>query len=296
VIAIAALVAIGLDAGYTINGVLSSNTPTLAFTLGPAYRDLNYCGSQTLDLYVPAAAARRPLPLAVFVHGGGTVSGDKTNLKPVFLNALASAGYAVASVNYRLAPMAKFPAQLEDVKCAIRYLRDRAAAYGLDPSEIFAFGTSVGGQFVVIAALTGPHSIFDVGPYLSQPSTLKAVVDIFGPANLSERAGFTPAGMLRVFGANSSQSDLVRASPTHYVVPNAPPIMLVHGIQDAKVPESQSIELYNDLIAAGDTAEFVPVQNMGHLFAQVGSKPIDPSLEQIGQDIVDFFNRYLEGS
>jgi acetyl esterase/lipase len=127
VVAMAALVAVGLDAGYTISGVLSSNTPTLAFTLGAAHRDLTYCGAQTLDLYLPAAAARHPLPLAVFAHGGGVVSGDKTNLKPVFLNALASAGYAVASVNYRLAPAAKFPAQLEDVKCAIRYLRDKAA-------------------------------------------------------------------------------------------------------------------------------------------------------------------------
>jgi dipeptidyl aminopeptidase/acylaminoacyl peptidase len=72
--------------------------------------------------------------------------------------------------------------------------------------------------------------------------------------------------------------------------------MLVHGIQDAKVPESQSIELYNDLLAVGDATQFVPVQNMGHLFVQVGSKPLDPSLEQIGQDIVDFFNRYLAGS
>jgi acetyl esterase/lipase len=296
VVAIAALVAIGLDAGFTINGVFSSNTPALGFPLGAADRDVNYCGSQTLDLYMPATAARHPLPLAVFVHGGGVVSGDKTNLKPVFLNALASAGYAVASVNYRLAPMAKFPAQLEDVKCAIRYLRDKAATYGLDPNEIFAFGTSVGGMFVALDALTGPHSVFDVGPYLNQPSSVRAVVDIFGPANLSERAGFTPSGVLRVFGANSGPDDLVRASPTHYVVPNAPPIMLVHGVQDAKVPESQSIELYNDLVAMGDATQFVPVQNMGHLFVQVGSKPPDPSLEQIGQDIVDFFNRYLAGS
>lgn len=285
-----------MDAAITINGVLSSNTPSLGFTLGIADRDVTYCGSQAMDLYIPAVAARHPLPIAVFVHGGGVVGGDKTNLKPVFLNALASAGYAVASVNYRLAPMAKFPAQVEDVKCAIRFLRARATTYGLDASELFAFGTSVGGQFVALAALTGSHSVFDVGPYLDQASSVRAVVDIFGPANLSERAGFTPTGVLRVFGADTSPGDLVRASPTHYVVPNAPPILLVHGVQDAKVPESQSIELYDDLIAAGDQAEFIPVQNMGHLFVQVGSKPLDPSLEQLGQDIVDFFNRYLGAS
>jgi acetyl esterase/lipase len=290
------LVAIGLDAGYSISSMISASTPAVAFNLGTADRDVTYCGSQTLDLYIPAAAARHPLPLVMFVHGGGMTSGDKDNIRPIFLNALASAGYAVASINYRLAPMSKFPAQIEDVKCAIRYLREKAVTYGLDANEIFAFGTSVGGQFVALAALTGPHSGFDVGPYLDQSSALRAVVDFFGPANMNERAGFTPAGTLRDFGSNSSAADLSRASPTHYVIPNAPPIMLVHGLQDAKVPESQSIELYNDLIAAGDQSELVPVQNMGHMFMQVGSSPLDPSLDQIGTDMVDFFNRYLAGS
>jgi dipeptidyl aminopeptidase/acylaminoacyl peptidase len=88
----------------------------------------------------------------------------------------------------------------------------------------------------------------------------------------------------------------VLASPTHYVAENAPPMLLVHGAEDAKVPESQSIELYNDLAAAGDEAMLVPVQNMGHMFVQVGSKSLDPSLEQVGKDIVDFFNRYAGGS
>jgi acetyl esterase/lipase len=289
------LIAIGFAAAYTINGVLSASTPHVAFALGAADRDVTYCDSQTLDLYIPAAASRRPLPLAVYVHGGGMTAGDKTNLSPTFLEALAGAGYAVASMNYRLAPMSKFPAQLEDVKCAIRFLRDRAAAYDLDRNEIFAFGTSVGGQLVALAALTGPHSVFDVGPYMSQPSSVSAVVDMFGPANLTEGGGYSSSGILRVFGANSSRSDLVRASPTHYVVPNAPPILLVHGAQDAEVPADQSVELYNDLAAAGDQVHLVLVQNMGHMFVQVGSKPLDPSLEQIGNDLVDFFNRYTVG-
>jgi acetyl esterase/lipase len=293
VVAIAAIVGISLCAVYTINGVLSASTPRVAFTLGTSYRDLTYGNAQRLDLYVPAAAARHPLPLAVYVHGGGMTAGDKDNMNPVFLNALASAGYAVASVNYRLAPMSRFPAQIEDVKRAIRYLRNRAARYGLDRSEVFAFGTSVGGQLVALAALTGPNSVFDVGPYLDQPSSVNAVVDFFGPANLTGDAGFSPTGYLRVFGVNWSQSDLVRASPTHYVVADAPPILLVHGVQDAKVPQSQSIELYSDLAAAGDQTQLVLVQNMGHMFVQVGSKPLEPSIDQIGRDIVDFFNRYL---
>ena len=217
-------------------------------------------------------------------------AGDKSDINPVLLDALASAGYAVASVNYRLAPESRFPTQLEDVKCAIRFLRAKAPSYGLNGSEMFAFGTSVGGQLVALAALTGPHSTFDVGPYPTEPSNLLAVVDIFGPANLTERAaGFSPSGVQQVFG-NNDHRDLVLASPTHFVVPNSPPILLVQGVDDTKVLKSQSIELYRDLKAAGDRTQLVLVQNMGHMFMQVGPRPLDPSLRQIGKDIVSFFD------
>ncbi len=217
-------------------------------------------------------------------------AGDKSDLNPVFLDALASAGYAVASVNYRLAPQVKFPAQIEDVKCAIRYLRAKAPRYGLNGSEIFAFGTSVGGELVALAALTGQHSAFDVGPYATEPSNLIAVADIFGPANLTERAsGFSPSGIQQVFG-NNDHRGLVLASPTHFVAPNSPPILLVQGVDDTKVLKSQSIELYRDLKAAGDQTQLILVQNMGHMFTHVGPKPLDPSLRQIAKDIVIFFD------
>src|SRR5208282_427991 len=120
-------------------GCSTAPPPNVVFTRGTADRNLTYCNSQTLDLYIPRAAVTRPLPIAMYVHGGGMTAGDKSDLNPVFLDALASAGYAVASVNYRLAPQFKFPAQIEDVKCAIRYLRAKAPKYGLNASEIFAF-------------------------------------------------------------------------------------------------------------------------------------------------------------
>lgn len=222
-------------------------------------------------------------------------SGDKSDLNPAFLGTLASAGYAVASVNYRLAPASRFPAQIEDVKCAIRYLRNTASTYGLNPNEVFAFGTSVGGQLVALADLTGPHSTYDVGPYPNQSSQLSAVADLFGPANLTQHAsGFSPSGIQAVFGGNDRR-DLVLASPTHYVAPGSPPILLVQGMDDTKVLESQSIEFYDDLRSAGDPADLVLVQHMGHMFMQVGSKPFDPSVQQIANDIVRFFNNALSG-
>lgn len=268
-----------------------STTPsTVPFALGTAKRNVTYCNSQALDLYIPRVVGNRPLPIVMYVHGGGMTAGDKSNLNPAFLDALATAGYAVASVNYRLAPESRFPAQLEDVKCAIRYLRAKAVSLGLDGREMFAFGTSVGGQLVALAALTGPHSTFDVGSYLSEPSNLLAVADLYGPANLTEQAsGFTPSGIQQVFGTFSHR-DLILASPTHYVAPNSPPILLVQGVDDSTVLKSQSIELYRDLKAAGDPTQLVLVQHMGHMLEQVGPRPLDPSVREIGHDIVRFFD------
>ena len=271
----------------------STALPQVAFKLGTAYRDLTYCNSQKLDLYVPRAAVARPLPIAIYVHGGGMTAGDKSDIDPVFLNTLASAGYAVASVNYRLAPASRFPAQIEDVKCAIRYLRANAHMYGVNGRRIVAFGTSVGGELVALADLTGPHSAFDTGPYPTEPSNISAAADMFGPANLTERAsGFSASGIQDVFGNN--HQDAILASPTHYVVPNAPPILLVQGVNDTKVLESQSVELYRELKAAGDPTQLVLVQNMGHMFEHVGPKPLDPSLRQIAHDVESFFSNALK--
>ena len=292
VVSVVAIFVICVYSSFVINGVLASNAPaTVSFTLGTAHRDVTYCDSQTMDIYVPSAASARPLPLAIYVHGGGLTAGDKSDISPLFLSALASAGYAVASVNYRLAPQYKFPAQIDDLKCAIRFLRANAQAYGVNGSEMFAFGTSSGGELVALAALTGPHSEFDVGSYLNESSGLTAAVDMFGPANLTSYASYSDAQ--RVFGEN--QSEMVLASPTHYVAANSPPIMIVQGVNDTNVPESQSIQLYDELTAAGDQTQLILVRNMGHMFVQVGPEPISPSLAQIAQDMVSFFGRNQTG-
>ena len=277
-----------LAAIVALTAACSAGAPNVPFSLGTVHRDLTYCNGETLDLYVPRRAVR-PVPIALYVHGGGMSAGDKSDLNPLFLHALASDGYAVASLNYRLAPQFHFPAQIVDVKCAIRYLRDRAPVYGLNAHDVFAFGTSVGGELVAIAALTGSRSAFDVGPYAAEPSGLSAAVDMFGPANLTQPAsGFSASDIQQVFG--NHRSEVVLASPTHFVSPKAPPILLVQGENDAKVLKSQSIELYRDLKAAGDQAQLVLVRNMGHMFMQVGPKPPDPNLRKIAGDMVSFFD------
>jgi acetyl esterase/lipase len=280
---VGSVVLLGLAAGC--GNAAPVNVP---FTLGTAQRNLTYCSSQDLDLYIPRSATT-PLPVAIFVHGGGMTQGDKSNLPPAFLDPLAADGYAVASINYRLAPKSQFPAQIEDVKCAIRYLRAKAANYDLDKNEIFAFGTSAGGQLVALAALTGSYTTWDGGAYRSEPSTLTAAADMFGPANLTEQSGYTPSDLQDVFGG-AARRKLLQASPTHFVAPGAPPILLIQGADDTKVHKAQSIELYGDLKAAGDTTQLVLVRNMGHMFVQVGAKPIDPSFQELVRGLVSFFD------
>lgn len=301
IVCIAALVLTCLYSAFAIHRLIVSDAllppPPVTFNFGTAYRNVTYCNSQTLDVYVPRNAASRPLPLAIFVHGGGLTAGDKAYLNPTFLNALARAGFAVASLNYRLAaaslnyrlaPSNQFPAQIEDVKCGIRYLRAHARTYDTNPSKIFAFGTSYGGTLVALAALTGGHSQFDVGPYATTSSAVTAAVDMFGPANLP---GWISAPYFHVvFGGN--RANLVLASPAHYVTANAPPILIVQGTADTTVPASQSAELYRKLSAAGDQTQLVLVRHMGHMFAQVGSEHINPSLPQIAADMVSWFDRH----
>ena len=293
IVAIVALLLICSYSAFAIQRLAASNAPPyVTFTLGTAYRDVTYCNAQTLDLFVPSAASTRPLPLAIFVHGGGLTQGDKGYLNPIFLNALARAGFAVADLNYRLAPQSKFPAQIEDVKCGIRYLRAHVETYDISSINLFAFGTSYGGTLVSLAALTGSQSPFDVGPYLNQSSAVLAAVDMFGPADLP---GWIPSQAVNVdFGGN--RANLLLASPTHYVKANAPPILIVQGAEDRSVPESQSVELYTKLHAAGDQTQLMLVHNMGHMWAQVGPNPIDPPMTQIANDMVSWFERYMAES
>jgi acetyl esterase/lipase len=298
IVCVAALLLICLYSAFSIHRVIAANAPpAVTFTLGTAYRDVTYCNSQTLDVYAPSKAATRPLPLAIFVHGGGLTAGDKGYLNPTFLNALVRAGFAVASLNYRLAtgilsyrlaPSYPFPAQIQDVKCGIRYLRAHAQAYDINPSKIFAFGTSYGGTLVALAALTGGHSRFDVGPYAATSSAIAAAVDMFGPADLP---GWISTQSFHIaFGNN--RANLVLASPVHYTRANAPPILIVQGTADTTVPESQSAEFYRKLSAYRDHTQLILVQHMGHMFAQVGSLPINPGLMQIATDMVSWFKRY----
>lgn len=249
-----------------------------------------------LDLYYPHGKATGPLPVAVYIHGGGWTKGDKAGGAGMLaLGEVLRCGYLVASINYRLAPEFKFPAQIEDAKCAIRYLRAHAKELNLDPERIGVWGSSAGGHLAALVGTADASAGFDTsGGWTNHSSRVRAVVNIFGPADLSPRGEL---GNLRVgqtvFGAQSSDDPVLKqASPVTHVSADDPPFLLLHGNRDRLVPLSQSQMLLAQLRAAGVPASLVVVTNAGHGFAPVGGTP-NPDRQELARMIADFFDQHL---
>ena len=190
-----------------------------------------------MDIRYPRSTDGR-WPVAMYVHGGGWTGGDeKGGTGAEDISGLQKAGFLVVSVNYRLAPEYKFPAMIEDVKCAVRFLRARAAEYNLDPDHIGAWGSSAGGHLVALLGLADESAGWDVDEYLEYSSRVQAVVDMFGPADLTVPfSGGYDNLKDTVFGG----FDAALASPVTYATPGDPPFLILHGDKDELVPITQS--------------------------------------------------------
>jgi acetyl esterase/lipase len=205
-------------------------------------------------------------------------------------------GYLVVSVNYRLAPQYKFPAQIEDVKCAIRFLRAKASNYGLNPEKIGVWGGSAGGHLVALLGTTDAGAGLEgSGGYSNQSSRVRAVVDFFGPAELNTMfRGHQLDVMENVFGVTDPESPVLKvAGPVTYISKDDPPFLIVHGDKDAVVPLNQSQILYDRLLAAGVPAKLVVVKNAGHTFTPTGGS-ISPTRIEITTMVADFFDKILK--
>jgi acetyl esterase/lipase len=249
-----------------------------------------------MDVYYPAKA-ESAWAAVLYVHGGGWTTGDKTRGSGIEeIPALVEAGFLTVAVNYRMAPEYTFPAMIEDVRCAVRYLRAHANKYNLDPQRIGAFGTSAGGHMVALMGTAGDETAWDVGEYLEQSSRVQAVVDYFGPTDLTEpsfNAGMDLA-KLKTFGARDrSDPVLAAASPVTYVTPDDPPFLIVHGDKDAAIPLIQSEILYELLQQANVTSELVIVHNAGHGLAPAGERPMSPTRAGVTQMMVAFLLEVL---
>jgi acetyl esterase/lipase len=236
-----------------------------------------------LDLWVPDSAT--PPPLVVWVHGGGFMFGDRRHLPETLrpnqvFDALLEAGLAVATIDYRHALEAPFPAQLHDAKAAVRYLRAHADELGISTERVGVAGESAGAHIAALVGLTahrpdleGSHGVLD------QSSAVDVVVDWYGPADLDTmpRVELPPAiaAKLPPEMATPPEDHLTRglvgaaradASPVSHVTAGAPPFLLVHGTADWLVPFAQSEQLHAALTAAGVPSTLVPVDGAQHIF------------------------------
>ena len=227
---------------------------------------------QKLNLYVPADTGEN-LPLIVWVHGGAWLGGNKTHYRPM---EYLSAGYAGASINYRLSQHAIFPAQIEDVKAAVRWLRANAETYRLDPNRFAAWGSSAGGHLVAMLGTAGDVAEFEVGENLEVSSRVQAVVDYYGPTDfLQMDAHRLPDGLVHD-APDSPESKLVggpiqehrdrvaKANPITYVSKDDPPFLIIHGDQDKLVPYHQSVLLKDALEGVEARVTFYKVEGGGH--------------------------------
>ena len=221
----------------------------------------------TLDYYKAAGPA--PHPAVIIVHGGGYVGGtSRSGSEAYAADFLAPAGYAVFSINYRLAP-ATFADMIADVERSIRFVRHNAATYSVDPGKIALLGGSAGGYLSNMVGLLPPTALSSGDAVDHESDTLAAVVTLYGPCCLNETPvpTSTSAGKPlfdQLLGQPSTPAALLAASPIAHVRSDAPPFLLIHGEQDESVPYAQSVELSNALASAGVRVELLPIPNGRH--------------------------------
>ena len=210
---------------------------------------------QRLDIMYPAEG-KTALPLVVHFHSGGWYTGGKSAFQ--MLNMLAEAGYASASIGYRLSDEAPFPAAVEDCKLAVRWLRAHAAEYRIDPDHIGAIGASAGGHLsAMLAVTTKDDGLEGSGGYDDQSSAIQAAVAVCAPLNLEVPLSLTIQGddpvVVRFLGGPLAEKREAarRASPIAYVKATTPPIYLLHGTADKRVHSGQSTDMSEALKKAG---------------------------------------------
>ena len=234
-----------------------------------------------LDIYMPRTNTT-PLPLVIWIFGGAWRGGDRFSVPTPVLELLTN-GYAVASIDYRLSGISKWPAQVQDVRSAVRWLRINSARFRIDPQRIALWGASSGGHLALMSGFAGGRSQFTVNDqsiiiapskYQNIPDSVQAVVAWFPPtdflrmghfqSNFDHNAATSPESQL-IGGSIQDNAPLSStASPILYVHTNTPPVLLMHGTADKAVPNNQSELLFAQLHQFQRPAIFWPQVNLGH--------------------------------
>jgi acetyl esterase/lipase len=251
---------------------------------GLTYAEIQGFRPLRLDLHVPAAAGTRsPVPVVVWLHGGAFWAGDRKHLPAslapnAMFDTFAAAGIAVATIDYRLSGEARFPAQLNDLRAAIRCLRSNASRWGLDAGRVGVWGESAGGTLAALAALAPSDDAADLP--LAAAVLWCALTDLVRLRHFSAISG--------LLGSSTDQDLLAaatQASPVTHVRHDAPPFLIMHGAADATVSVEQSELLHKELVAVGARSSFVPIEGAGHVF--VGH----PDAQLLADQVAAFFSR-----
>ncbi len=263
--------------------------------------DQPYAGTenprQRLDLYLPEVRTTdQPLPVIVYIHGGGWSGGDRIEVGSSLGLMIAQGNYVGVSVGYRLSNEAKWPAQIHDCKAAIRWLRGHAREYHLDPDRIGVWGTSAGGHLVSLLGTSGGVEELegDLGEFTGQSSRVACVVNFCGPQDFmlpltyhNGQPDKRDAAVEGLLGGDivSKHDAAVEASPVTYITPDDPPMLTAHGTKDLRVAFIQAEKLDAELKKAGVSHVFIPVTNGGHSFRSA----------ELNQRMLQFFDLHLRG-
>lgn len=270
----------------------------------PDFADLNYAGDDLeghkLDIYLPKDGNDKH-KLIIVIYGSAWFSNNFKNAAYFSLGKpLVDAGYAVACINHRSSGDAKYPAQIQDVKGAIRFLRANADKYGIDPSFVGITGFSSGGHLSSMAGVTngmktrtaGDITIDiegNVGGHLDQSSSVDAVVDWFGPVDMARmencetvKGADSPEAALMGLAPADSPDMVALISPITYVSENTVPMLVIHGNSDSVVPYCQGVNFSEELRKAGKLVDFITVEGGEH-------GPVTFN-EDTFKAMVDFFN------
>ena len=271
------------SAQSTVPEVLSASSP---YGESIVRRNIPYVANpsprQNFDLYLPRTNLGKAFPLIVWIHGGAWTMGikDWDNVKY-----LVRHGYAIASLDYRIAPESKFPAQIQDCNLALNFIVAHAEAYGVDPRRLVVAGASAGGHVALLLGLARHEPDFGANPAIKPV----AILDFFGPVDLNQMendllAVHSEKGLALIrdvgpkfLGSPIEQSSVQgrKASPVNYVTSASPRVLILQGGKDDLVPAAQSWRLRTALNKAGVKNQLTMIDNAGHDGPQFSTKEIE---------------------
>lgn len=259
-------------------------------------KDIAYSnpGGERLELDMARPKDAKGLsPAIVCIHGGGFRAGNRQHHDRLCVQ-LARRGYVAVTVSYRLAPAHQFPAAVNDVKAAVRWLRANAAKYGINPERIGATGDSAGGHLALFLGLTADVKSFDAaeGGNIDQSSWVHCVVDLYGPSDFTKSydKSVDAAEVLPLFlggDLKTARHRHILASPLNWVTPHAAPTLAIHGTLDPYVAHEQAVWLIDRLKSADVQAELLTLEGAGH-----GFKGDDAKRAQ--EAMFAFFDKHLK--